>query len=108
MLASKNCVAHYSVLRTAFITLVRSKMDYGSIIYDSGKNIKKILDPINNAGALMICGAFRTSPITSLLCEARLPSLEQRRRNLTLNYAIKAAANSCNPVQKLIGNQKIL
>ena len=41
--------------------------------------------------------AFRTSPITSLYIEADKPSLYLRREKLSLQYAIKLAANPSNP-----------
>ena len=66
-----------------------------------------MLDPINNSGARLICGAFRTSPVSSLLCEANIPSLDHRRKNLILNYITKAASNSSNPVIKLYKNVPI-
>ena len=49
-------------------SFVRSKMDYGSIVYSSASyNVLKRLYSVNNE-ALRICtGAFRTSPISSLM-----------------------------------------
>jgi len=45
--------------------LILSRIDYGSIIYNSAKpNIKQIINSIHN----LVIGAFRTSPIDSILC----------------------------------------
>ena len=45
----------------------------------------------------MALGAFRTSPISSLNVEADEPSLWLRREKLSLQYAIRLAANPSNP-----------
>ena len=45
----------------------------------------------------MALGAFRTSPVSSLNVEADEPSLWLRREKLSLQYAIRLAANPTNP-----------
>ncbi|GFO50013.1 RNA-directed DNA polymerase from mobile element jockey [Plakobranchus ocellatus] len=51
--------------------LVRSKLDYGSVIYGSAKkHVLRALDPIHHQGLRIALGAFRTSPIKSLYAEA--------------------------------------
>ena len=47
------------------------------------------MDSINNEAARVITGAFRSSPINSLLAEANLLPLQTRRTKLLLNYACK-------------------
>ncbi|GFQ98277.1 uncharacterized protein TNCT_261311 [Trichonephila clavata] len=43
--------------------LIRSKLDYGSVIYSSAcKSLLKILDPVHHQGLRLCLGAFRTSP----------------------------------------------
>jgi len=55
------------------------------------------LEPIANQ-ALRIClGAFKTSPTASLQVEAYEPPLHLRRDKLSLQYAVKIAANPSNP-----------
>ena len=49
----------------------------------------------------MALGAFRTSPISSLYAEANEPSLFLCREKLSLQYAIKLAANPSNPACKI-------
>ena len=52
-------------------SLVRSKLDYGCIIYVSArKSYLQMLDPIHNQGLRLALGAFRTSPVASLYVEA--------------------------------------
>ena len=65
--------------------LIRSKLDYGSIIYGSArKSYLKILDIVH----YQALGAFRTSPIPSYV-EADEPSLSERRVKLSLQYITK-------------------
>ena len=57
-------------------SLVRSKLDYGSIVYGSArKSCLQILDTVHNQGHLLALEAFRTSPATSLYVVADEPSL---------------------------------
>ena len=88
--------------RTTFLKLyrspVRSKLDYGCIVYGSArKSYLQMLDPIHNQGLRLALGAFTTSPVASLYVEADEPSLYSRREKLSLQYAIRLAANPSNP-----------
>jgi len=59
--------ADQNILLALYRRLIRSKLDYGAIIYGSArKSYLKMLEPVANQ-ALRIClGAYRTSPIDSL------------------------------------------
>ena len=52
-------------------TIVRSKLDYGCIVYGtaSSANLRQ-LDSIHNAGLRLALGAFCTSPVSSMYTEA--------------------------------------
>ena len=52
-----------------------------------------MLDPLHHQGLRLALGAFRTSPVASLYVEADEPSLTSRRKKLSLQYAIRLAAN---------------
>ena len=56
-----------------------------------------MLDPKHNQGLRLALWAFRTSPVASLYVEADQPSLYSRREKLSLQYAIRLAANPSNP-----------
>lgn len=59
--------AEFSILLNLYRTLVRSKLDYGSICYgNSNCHISKLLDPVHNTGIRCSIGAFISSPISSL------------------------------------------
>ncbi|KAL5233620.1 hypothetical protein ACI65C_001030 [Semiaphis heraclei] len=76
-----------SILLNLYRSLVRSKLDYGSICFgNSDLNITKILDPVHNTGIRYSIGAFKSSPITSLLAITGEPPLQFRRIKLSLKY----------------------
>ena len=56
-----------------------------------------MLDTVHNQRLRLALGAFHTSPISSLNVEADEPSLWLRREKLSLQYAIRLAANPSNP-----------
>ena len=61
-----------------------------------------MLYPIHNQGLrLLLLGAFRTSPVASLLVKTDEPSLHSRREKLFLQYAIRLAANPSNPAHEV-------
>ena len=90
--------ADRQTLLALYRSLIRSKLDYGSIVYGSArKSYRTTLDPVHNQ-ALRIClGALKTSRTTSLYVEANEPSLELRRTKLALQYILKLWAHPTNP-----------
>ena len=54
------------------LSLVRSKLDYGCILYKAtSKHILKKLDPIHHQSLQIALEAFRTSPVTSLYAKVQ-------------------------------------
>ena len=97
--------ADRTTLLKLYRCLIRSKLDYGCVVYGSAKkSILKILDPIHHQGLRLALGAFRTSPVKSLYAEAGEPSLEHRRIKLSLNYSIKMKSLPKNPCHDSIYN----
>ena len=77
--------AYRTTLLKLYRSLVRSKLEYGCIIYGSARrSYIQMLDPIHNQGLRSALGAFRTSPVASLYVEADIPSLYSRREKLSL------------------------
>ena len=63
------------VMLRLYRSLVRSKLDYGCIVYRSArKSYLQMLDPVHNQDLRFYLGAFRTSPM-----DAHEPSLGARR-----------------------------
>ena len=86
------------VLLRLYRSVIRSKLDYGSIVYGSArKSYLQILDPIAHQGLRLALGAFRTSPVESLLTEANELPLNLQRQKLSMQYCIKLAAHTENP-----------
>ena len=95
--------ANKNTLLRLYRALVRSKLDYGCIVYGSArKSYIKALDPIHHQGLRIALGAFRTSPVQSLYAEAGEPPLELRRLKLAMNYYLKLKASPGNPTYDLI------
>ena len=79
-------------------TIVRSKLDYGCIVYGTASNTNlQQLDSIHNAGLRLALGAFCTSPVSSMYMEANEAPLEERRLKLSMNYYLKTRAYTDNP-----------
>lgn len=98
VLSNTNWGSDCPVLINLYRSLIRSKLDYGSIVYGSArKSYLKKLDTIHHQGLRLALGAFRTSPVESLYAETNEPSLYIRREKLSLQYTTKLAANPKNP-----------
>ena len=67
----------------------------------SDKTLKK-LDTILNSNMRIAIGAFRTSPIISILSESGMTPLNLRREKLTMNYAIRLHTNPENQAHHLL------
>ena len=95
--------ADRKVLFNLYRTIIRSKPDYGSIIYGSArKSYLEMLDSIHHQGLRLAFGAFRTSPSESLLAEANEPSLYNTRLKLSMQYALKLKSNPSNPTYETV------
>ena len=78
--------------------IVRSKLDYGCIVYGTASNTNLgQLDNINNTGLKLALGAFCTSPVSSLYTEANEAPLEEHRLKLSMHYYLKTCAFIDNP-----------
>ena len=60
-----------------------------------------MLGPIHNQGLRLVLVDFRTSPVASLCVEADELSLYSRREKLSLQYAIRLAANQSHPAHEV-------
>jgi len=68
--------ADQQTLLHLYRSLVRSKLDYGSVVYGSApESYLRILDPIQNHALRLCLGASRTSPSSSLCVQANEPPL---------------------------------
>ncbi|KAG5860728.1 hypothetical protein JTB14_020848, partial [Gonioctena quinquepunctata] len=97
-IANLNWGSDNRILINLYKSIVLSKLDYGAIVYASARiSYLKLLEPIQASGLRLALGAFRTSPYLSLCCEAGVPPLDFRRKQLIANYAIKLWAIPDHP-----------
>ena len=97
-IACKSWGTERCVLLTTYKALVRSKIDYGSVIYDSAcPKLLNILNPIQDLCARIILNAFCTTPVSSILSELYEPPLNIRRKKSCLLYALSVATTPQNP-----------
>ena len=88
-------------------SLIKSKLDYGCIVYGSARpSYLKILNPIHNHALRLCFGAFRTSSAVSLCVQATEPPLALRRKKLALQYCLELIANTDNPAYNAVFNSK--
>ena len=92
MVAHRNWGADRKHLKLLYNSLVRSKLDYGAIIYDSAKKSElQKLNKIQNTSIRLITGAMYSSPIPSIHVESNMLPLHYRRILLCLSYFTKLA-----------------
>ena len=119
VVANQEWGADKYVLLNLYRSLIRSKLDYGCIVYGSARpSYLKMLNTIHHQGLRLALGAFRTSPIESLYVEAGELPLEERRIKSSLQYITKLKSTPSNPafkcvfepefVQKYLRNTKII
>ena len=74
--------ADQKTLLHLFQAFVSSKLSYGCEVYSSATASRlKTLDAVHHAGLRLVTGAFRSSPIPSLLVEAGVPPLDLLRQS---------------------------
>ena len=90
VVAHTDWAADSTSLLRLYHSLVRSKLDYGCVVYGSARDsYLETLVRVQNAALRLCLGAFRTSPISSLHVEANEPPLSPRRQKLALQYVLK-------------------
>jgi hypothetical protein len=79
-------------------SVVRSKLDYGCVVYGSARaSYLESLDQVQNAALHVCLGAFPTTPVSSLNVEANKLPLWLRSQKLALQYIVKLKSNPGNP-----------
>ena len=85
------------VLSRLYDAFIRSKLDYGSIVYGSArKSYLQMLNPVQNLGLRLITGAFRISSGRNLQVETNEQPLSFSREKLSLQYITKLTSNKLN------------
>ena len=90
--------ADRGTLLKLYRSLIRSKLDYDSFIYQSARKTNlKILNPICHGHLRLVLGAFRTSPVESLYAEVNEASANIRSNELATQYYSKLKLCPSNP-----------
>ncbi|GBN78437.1 putative RNA-directed DNA polymerase from transposon X-element [Araneus ventricosus] len=97
--------ADRSCLLCVYRSIIRSMIDYGSVVYGSARpSYLKRLEYVHHQALRMCLGALRTSPIPSLYAEAFEPSLSSRRDKLSLSYYFRILPNDNHPLRGTLLN----
>ena len=92
-------------LKMLYKATVRSILDYGSQVYGSAsKQVLSTLEPIHNEGMRRITGAFRSSPVDSLLVESGELPLYLHRENVTMKSKLNLQHN-LSPIVELFNKR---
>ena len=84
-------------------TLIRSMLDYGSVIYHSAsKTTMQKLDVIQSQSLRLCCGALKCTPVGALEVECGVSPLELRRNFQAQKSFIKYRYLSGNPAQECL------
>ncbi|KAG6453577.1 hypothetical protein O3G_MSEX008208 [Manduca sexta] len=96
-LAGSEWGVHPKHLRRLYIALIRSRMDYGSFLYNNScQNHLYKLDKFQNQSLRIIGGFIKTTPIHVMESELCLPPLFVRRKYLGSKYWLKCRSFSNN------------
>ncbi|KFM73192.1 RNA-directed DNA polymerase from mobile element jockey, partial [Stegodyphus mimosarum] len=94
-----------SMLRI-YRALIRSKLDYGCIIYGLARpSVLLKLDTVHHQAVRTCCGAFKTSPVQSLYVICSEPSLEFRRKQLSLEFHYKIMSRVEHPARLMTSDR---
>lgn len=107
-LSSYSWGADREILMRLYRTLIRPKIDYGSIVYGSANaTLLKSLEVVQNEAMRISTGALKSTPIKNLNILCNEPSLELRRKDLLLRYFFKMKCNFLNPAYNCIVNNRL-
>ena len=98
--------AHRSSMLSIYRTIVRSRLDYGAIIYSAARiSTLGKLNPIHHQALRLCSGAFRTSPVHSLYTDCHEPSLYFRRSYLAIKYYFNLKSKNLEPYNNILRDQ---
>jgi len=89
------------LLRLAYISLIRSQLEYCSAVFGSAapSQLRK-LDTVQKISARIICGVPRDAHSAPLLESLNLESLESRRTKHVVNIVESIIDGDCHPALK--------
>jgi len=97
--------AESKTLQIIHNSTILSALEYGSILYAGASAVTiKTLDPIHNTALRLSIGAFKSSPVLSIINITGSKSLEKRRIKHTLEYSSKTLIATKNPINAILRN----
>ena len=88
-------------------SLIRYKIDYGCIVYNSASSRELVrLESVNNEAMRVSSGCIRSTSLSSLQVITKEPRLQIRRDKLSLKYYYKVKNLLQNPVFKFITSEQ--
>ena len=102
-IAGKSWGSNYKSLIIFYKSYIRSKLDYGCILYNSASQVLlKKLDVIQSAALRIATGAFKSSPIIALHVETNIPPLPYwRKMRIATGYLKIQNSNFNHPLFQL-------
>lgn len=105
MLAHSKYGSDRKTLLKIHTTMVLPVLDYGNLVYSTAnKNLINTINAVHNAGVRLATGAFRTSPIDSVMADAEQTPLQIRREKQLLFYATKILSSDKHLLYDLFHN----
>ena len=103
MLSHTSWGSDTQTLLKLFKAFIRSKLDYGCMVYQSASHttLKKLM-PVQHEALRVCSGAFRTSPTRSLHIECNEIPPYLRHIQLSMQYIVKLKANPENPAYEYV------
>ena len=103
VIAARGWGADRNIKLMLYRALVRSKLDYGCIVYGASfKSHMAKLAPVQNQGLRICLNAFRTTNAASLHVEANEMPIKLRHIKLSMQYVVKTLSSPSNPTHKLL------
>ena len=103
------CVSgqHWGADKTSLMliyrALIRSRIDYGSIAYNTASDgVKAELDRIQSAALKICCGSMKGTAIAALQVECGEMPLKLRRENQSIKYALKIQSIKDHPANEIL------
>lgn len=82
-------------------SIVLSVIDYGCVIYDTANQaLLNSFNTVINSGIRMAIGAFRTSPVNSMMIDSGILPLKYRREYFHLTYGLKIISSHAHPLHE--------
>lgn len=103
VLGSSSWGLHHNHLRRIYIAIIRSRLDYGSFLYNNcSKALQYKLEKVQNQALRTVGGFIRSTPIHAMESELCVPPLHLRRKWLAFKFCLKSRSIEKNVTNNLL------